>query len=166
MGSEMCIRDRAETAQENFKTAQKQAGVDQQVAERSMEESVQASKQAGSAADLAVAADQLLEEISAPLLKELWDANLPVAAKALNEASDTLEDQIEALENLQSGESSIPESQSAKNSSAVDSSVEQGSIDLSILSAEEPDFSENALSSVSPFSVSYTHLTLPTNTTV
>ncbi len=142
----------AETAQENFKTAQKQAGVDQQVAERSMEESVQASKQAGSAADLAVAAEQLLEEISAPLLKELWDANLPVAAKALNEASDTLEDQIEALENLHSGESSIPEFQSAKNSSAVDSSVEQGSIDLSILSADETDFSENAFSSVSPFS--------------
>ena len=34
----------------------------------------------------------------------------------------------------------------------MDSSIEQGSIDLSILSAEEPDFSENALSSVSPFS--------------
>ena len=88
----------AEAAEENFENAQELANSAQQAAELAEEESLQASQQAEMASNLANAAEQLLEDFPEPFSPELIEENLPGAAMALNEASDTLESQIEALE--------------------------------------------------------------------
>ena len=64
---------------------------------------------------------------------------------ALNEASDTLESQIEALENLQSGEPINPESIASNNPS------EQGSSEFANSPAEDTDSNDFPFSSSTPF---------------
>lgn len=135
----------AEAAGENLENAQELANSAQQAAKLAEEESVQASQQAEMASNLANAAEQLLEDFPEPFSPDLIEENLPGAAMALNEASDTLESQVEALENLQSGEPINPESISSNNPS------EQGSSEFANLPAEDTDSTDFPFSSSTPF---------------
>ena len=95
----------AASAEEVFEKAQEQAQADSNLANESIAEAEQAAKQAEEAADLAAAANEILDQFSeTPPSNELANADLPSAGMALNEVENALENQLEALENLQSGE--------------------------------------------------------------
>ena len=69
----------------------------------------QAQQQASSASDLAADAQDLLDQLpKSPEFSELEMAELPSAGMALNEIGQALEKQINALENLPSGENTSP----------------------------------------------------------
>ena len=139
------LDSQAEVAEANFENAQELANSAQQAAEIAGAESAQASQQAKLASNLANAAEQLLEDFPEPFSPNLGEENLPGAAMALNEASDTLESQIEALENLQSGEPINPESIASNNPS------EQGSSEFANSPAEDTDSNDFPFSSSTPF---------------
>ena len=89
-----------------FEDAQEQALADQSLANEASSEANKAAQQAKEAAELADAADELLEQFpESSTTESLADLELPSAAMALNDVGNSLEQQIEALENLQSGES-------------------------------------------------------------
>jgi hypothetical protein len=99
----------AKRAEEAFEKAQEQAQTDSNLANESIAEAEQAAKQAEESADLAAAANELLDQFSeTPPLNELANTDLPGAGMALNEVANALENQLEALENLQSGENINP----------------------------------------------------------
>ena len=99
----------AESAEEAFEKAQEQAQTDSNLANESIAEAEQAAKQAEEAADIAAAANELLDQFSETSpSNELANTDLPSAGMALNEVANALENQLEALENLQSGENINP----------------------------------------------------------
>ena len=71
---------------------------------------------------------------------------------ALNEVGDALENQIEALENLQSGDIPDLDSFTSDNSIGESSLPEQGSNAFPPTPSEDSDFSESPFSSSTPFS--------------
>ena len=95
----------AASAEEVFEKAQEQAQADSNLANESITGAEQATKQAEEVLDLA-AAKETKYWINFPKSpsNELANADLPSAGMALNEVENALENQLEALENLQSGE--------------------------------------------------------------
>ena len=95
----------AKSATEGFTTANEQAEADKSAAQEAAELADSASSQAKEAAELADAAKKFLEEFpESPTITDLSDSELPNAAIALNEVGDALEQQLDALEYLQSGD--------------------------------------------------------------
>lgn len=142
----------SEVTEDNFEAAQQQANSAQEAAELSMQESEQASQQAESASNLAKAAEELLDGFPEPFSPELSDEQLPGAAMALNEVGDALENQIEALENLQSGDIPDTDSFASDNSIGESSLPAQDSNAFPSTPSEDTDFSESPISSSTPFS--------------
>jgi len=138
----------AESAEEVFEKAQEQAQTDSNLANESIAEAEQSSKQAEEAADLAAAANELLDQFSeTPPSNELANADLPSAGMALNEVENALENQLEALENLQSGENPNPYPDTTEN--------KPEEIQAGQSSAESPEnfaSTEDAFDSSTPFS--------------
>ena len=135
-------------AEEAFEKAQEQAQADYHLANESIAEAEQASKQAEEAAGLASAAEKLLDQFSeTPPSTELANADLPGAGVALNEVQDALENQLDTLENLQSGESSTPSSFTAGNE-LEENPAGQNSED----SPESFSSTEDAFDNSTPFS--------------
>ena len=135
-------------AEEAFEKAQEQAQADYHLANESIAEAEQASKQAEEAAGLASAAEELLDQFSeTPPSTELANADLPGAGVALNEVQDALENQLDTLENLQSGESSTPSSFTAGNE-LEENPAGQNSED----SPESFSSTEDAFDNSTPFS--------------
>jgi hypothetical protein len=95
----------AEAASENYAEARELAQAEQANAQQATDAAMQASLQADSASEIAQAAEALLEQFSEPpTFAELGDDQLPTAGIALNDASNSFEEQLEALENIQAGE--------------------------------------------------------------
>jgi hypothetical protein len=138
----------AESAEEVFEKVQKQAQTDSNLANESIAEAEQASKQAEEAADLAAAANELLDQFSeTPPSNELANADLPSVGMALNEVENALENQLEALENLQSGENPNPYPDTTEN--------KPEEIQAGQSSTESPEnfaSTEDAFDSSTPFS--------------
>jgi hypothetical protein len=138
----------AKSAEEAFEKAQEQAQTDSNLANESIAEAEQAAKQAEESADLAAAANELLDQFSeTPPFNELANADLPGAGMALNEVANALENQLEALENLQSGENINP------FPDATESKLEEFQTGQS--TAESPEnfaSAEDAFDSSTPFS--------------
>ena len=108
----------AKQAEKRFSMAQKQADIGQDKAEQATKQAKQAEQQASSASDLAADAQDLLDQFpKSPAFSELEMAELPSAGMALNEVGQALEKQLDALENLPSGESTSP-SKSMENPGA------------------------------------------------
>lgn len=108
----------AKQAEKRFSMAQKQADIGQDKAEQATKQAKQAEQQASSASDLAADAQDLLDQFpKSPAFSELEMAELPSAGMALNEVGQALEKQLDALENLPSGESASP-SKSMENPGA------------------------------------------------
>ena len=138
----------AESAEEAFEKAQEQAQKDYHLANESIAEAEQASKQAEEAADLAAAANELLDQFSeTPPSAELANADLPGAGVALNEVQDALENHLETLEKMQSGESSTPSSFTTGNE-LEETLAGQSSED----STESSSSTEDAFDNSTPFS--------------
>ena len=142
----------AEKASEDFEDIQEQATLDQQAAETAMQESKQAAEQAESAANLANSAEELLEEFSNPFSSELTDSQLPGAVISLNEVGDSLEQQLDALEQLQSGEplnsNNLNSNPNIEEESSFDSSISESTNPTT----EESGYSENPFQINTPFS--------------
>ena len=138
----------AESAEEVFEKAQEQAQADSNLANELIAEAEQATKQAEEAADLAAAANELLDQFSeTPPSNELANADLPSAGMALNEVENALENQLEALENLQSGENPNPYPDTTENKPEEIQSEQS--------SAESPEnftSTEDAFDNSTPFS--------------
>jgi hypothetical protein len=108
----------AKQAEKRFFMAQKQADIGQDKAVQATKQAKQAEQQASSASDLAADAQDLLDQFpKSPAFSELEMAELPSAGMALNEVGQALEKQLDALENLPSGESASP-SKSMENPGA------------------------------------------------
>ncbi|MFL2912912.1 MAG: hypothetical protein ACJZ5X_05585 [Opitutales bacterium] len=108
----------AKQAEKRFSMAQKQADIGQDKAEQATKQAKQAEQQASRASDLAADAQDLLDQFpKSPAFSELEMAELPSAGMALNEVGQALEKQLDALENLPSGESASP-SKSMENPGA------------------------------------------------
>jgi len=142
----------AEKASEDFEDVQEQATLDQQAAETAMQESKQAAEQAESAANLANSAEKLLEEFSNPFSSELTDSQLPGAVMSLNEVGDSLEQQLDALEQLQSGEPLNSNNLTSNPDVEEKSSFDNSSSDPANPTTEESGYSENPFPINTPFS--------------
>ena len=142
----------AEKASEDFEDIQEQATLDQQVAETAMQESKQAAEQAESAANLANSAEELLEEFSNPFSSELTDSQLPGAVISLNEVGDSLEHQLDALEQLQSGEPLNSNNLNSNPNIEEESSFDSSSSKSTNPTTEESGYSENPFQINTPFS--------------
>ena len=138
----------AESAEDAFEKAQEQAQTDSHLANESIAKAEQASKQAEEAAGLASAAEELLDQFSeTPPSTELANADLPGAGVALNEVQDAIENHLETLEKMQSGESSTPSSFTTDNE-LEETLAGQSSED----STESFSSTENAFDNSTPFS--------------
>ena len=101
--------EEAKQAGKRFSIAQKQADIAQDKALQVSKQAKQAQQQASSASDLAADAQDLLDQLpKSPEFSELEMAELPSAGMALNGIGQALEKQINALENLPSGENTSP----------------------------------------------------------
>ena len=102
-------KEDSKQAEKQFSMAQKQADIKQDKAEQTTKQAKQAEQQASSASDLAADAQDFLDQFpKSPAFSGLEMAELPSAGMALNEVGQTLEKQLDALENLPSGESTNP----------------------------------------------------------
>ena len=111
-------KEDAKQAEQRFSMAQKQADIGQDKAEQATKQAKQAKQQASSASDLAAEAQDLLDQFpKSSAFSRLEMAELPTAGMALNEVGQALEKQLDALENLPSGESTTP-SKSMENRGA------------------------------------------------
>ena len=111
-------KEDAKQAEQRFSMAQEQVDIGQDKAEQATKQAKQAEQQASSASDLAADAQDFLDQFpKSPAFSGLEMAELPSAGMALNEVGQALEKQLDALENLPSGESTSP-SKSMENPGA------------------------------------------------